>query len=371
MTEADSTKLSWDATDPLSGRGAGRFNLIPFDDVKLDTGGAWLVKGMIPRDGLVVIWGAPKCGKSFWTHDLVMHVAMGWAYRGRRVAKGPVVYVACEGGNGLRARIEAWRHEHTDAYEYIVPFWLLPTPLSLIDDWADLAQSIRGAVGFVPPVCIVVDTLNRSLAGSENSDEDMSAYIQAADKLRESFPGCTIIIVHHCGHEATRPRGHTSLIGALDTQIAVKRMGDGLIATEVEKMKDGPEGATTTSRLRVVEVGTDADGDAITSCVVEPADDESPTSAPPSLTARQKRAMDVLHNVLADQGKPAPDATHYPPGATVASVEAWRQQLFAAGVLDNEAANPRQDFKRLREGLEDRGTIRQWNGLLWKVSDEG
>ena len=41
--------------------------------------------------GLAVVWGAPKCGKSFWTFDALMHVALGWEYRGRRVRQGTIV----------------------------------------------------------------------------------------------------------------------------------------------------------------------------------------------------------------------------------------------------------------------------------------
>ncbi len=43
-----------------------RFPLIGFDQIQLSTAPAYLVKGLIPRSGLVVIWGPPKCGKSFW-----------------------------------------------------------------------------------------------------------------------------------------------------------------------------------------------------------------------------------------------------------------------------------------------------------------
>ena len=64
--------------------------------------------------GSVVVWGPPKCGKSFWTFDLMMHVALGWEYRGRRVQQGAVVYLALEGGHGFRARVEAWRRRHLD-----------------------------------------------------------------------------------------------------------------------------------------------------------------------------------------------------------------------------------------------------------------
>jgi AAA domain len=66
-----------------------RFRLVPFREIKISTVPAYLVKGIIPRCGLVVIWGPPKCGKSFWTLDLTMHIALGWSYRGRRVQQGP------------------------------------------------------------------------------------------------------------------------------------------------------------------------------------------------------------------------------------------------------------------------------------------
>ncbi len=57
-----------------------RFTLTPFGEIKLLTARPYLVKGMIPRNALVVIWGPPKCGKSFWTFDVNMHIAMGREY---------------------------------------------------------------------------------------------------------------------------------------------------------------------------------------------------------------------------------------------------------------------------------------------------
>ena len=83
----------------------------------------------------------------------------------------------------------------------------------------------------------------------------MAAYVKAADAIRDAF-NCAVVIVHHCGHEGTRPRGHSSLMGAVDAQIAVKRdAADNIIAT-VEFMKDGPQGDEFASRLEVVEIGT-------------------------------------------------------------------------------------------------------------------
>ena len=95
----------------------------------------------------------------------------------------------------------------------------------------------------------MIDTLNRSFNGSESSDQDMGAYIRAADQLRERFR-CAVVIVHHCGLDDKRPRGHTSLAGAADAQIAVHRVATtGEIVAKVEWMKDGAAGDEIANRL--------------------------------------------------------------------------------------------------------------------------
>jgi hypothetical protein len=48
-----------------------------------------------------------------------------------------------------------------------------------------------------------------------------------------------------------------------------KRDGAGNIVVALEWLKDGQDGEMMTSRLKVVELGQDEDGDPITSCVVE------------------------------------------------------------------------------------------------------
>ena len=85
-----------------------RFKLTPFSELKLGTERAYLVKGLIPRTGLIVIWGPPKSAKTFWMFDVAMHVALGWEYPGRRMQRGPVVYCAFEGAEGFKARAEAF-----------------------------------------------------------------------------------------------------------------------------------------------------------------------------------------------------------------------------------------------------------------------
>ena len=343
--------------------GKERFKLVPFDKIEVAATRPYLIKDIIPREALVVAWGPPKCGKSFWTFDALMHVALGWEYRCRRITQGPVVYVACEGERGIGARVEAYRRRHLAEDHDFVPFYVVLTRLNLIGEHQALIADIRAQLDDVRPVAIAIDTLNRSLTGSESRDEDMSAYVQAADAVREAF-ACTIFLIHHCGIDGTRPRGHTSLTGACDTQLAVKRGSNGVVTVTVEYMKDGSEGDVIASRLEVVDVGQDQDGEAITSCVIVEAD---AAEAKTRTTPRQRRALAVLYDVLADHGNAAPEADHYPAGAVVVDVDLWRETLFSAGVLDANANNPRQPFKRLKDGLAERGEIAEWNGLVWAV----
>ena len=71
------------APEPDNQGAASRFNATRFENIRLNTAPAYLVKGIIPRDGLAIVYGPPKCGKSFWVFDLMMHVALGLCYRGR------------------------------------------------------------------------------------------------------------------------------------------------------------------------------------------------------------------------------------------------------------------------------------------------
>src|SRR5829696_7931521 len=109
-----------------------RFQLIPFERINLSTAPNYLVKGLVPRVGLTVIWGPPKSGKSFFLLDLLAHVALGWEYRGRRVKQGAVVYLVLEGDEGFRARIEAFRQHHLAEEHGQVPFYSVSTRLDLI-----------------------------------------------------------------------------------------------------------------------------------------------------------------------------------------------------------------------------------------------
>jgi hypothetical protein len=320
---------------------------VPFDQIKVGEKRYYLVKNLIPSGGLTVVWGPPKSGKSFWTFDLAMHIALGWEYRGRRVQQGPVIYCAFEGQSGIKARAEAFRARHLNEQAERIPFYLQPMIMDLVKDHPELIDSIRDTLGHDVPKAVVIDTLNRSLNGSESRDEDMAAYRRAADAIREAFD-CAVIIVHHCGVNDTRPRGHTSLTGAVDAQLAVKRDAAGVISVAVEWMKDGAcEGETIGSQLEIVEVGQDEDGEPITSCVVVEAEAAAPASKGPRLQPNQLTML----SLLAEAG----------PGGL--ELEKWNQKAKDQGIGVNRHAT----LYDIRKALKERKLIHEYAGR-WYVT---
>ncbi len=322
-----------------------RFPLTRFDQIPLSTVPPYLVKGLIPRAGLVVIWGPPKCGKSFWIFDLAAHIALGWTYRDRKVKQGTVVYLVLEGAHSIGARVEAFRQRHLAEHVDPIPMYLVSTRLDMIEECATLIDEIKAQTGSEPPVLIVVDTLNRSLNGSESRDEDMGAYIKAADAVREAFK-CAVALVHHCGIEATRPRGHTSLTGACDAQIAIKRDPAGVVCATLEWLKDGAEGIEVYSKLEHVEVGIDDDGDVISSCVAVEAE-RAKTDTSHKMTQNQA----TMRGVLDDFG---------PGGATV---DDWNEAARHEGL----GVKRRADLHDFRKALKDKRLVHTTNDR-WYVT---
>lgn len=234
-----------------------------------------------------------------WSGDRRSAASLGRVYRGRKVRQGPVVYCAFEGGHGFKNRVEAYRRKYLKDHSGTVPFYLQPLRIDLIKDSDALIESIERQIE--TPIVVVLDTLNRSLNGSESKDEDMSAYINAADAIREAF-GCTVIIVHHSGINEQRPRGHTSLTGACEAQLSIKKDDYGNSVCTVEFMKDGPEGDVIASRIEQVTLGEDQDGDAITSCVITAV--EGHVSRRDALSATAEKVLSALRKAIGSEDGP-------------------------------------------------------------------
>lgn len=347
--------------------------LIQLADLRLNTAANYLIKGVLPARGFGVVWGPPKNGKSFYVADLALHIAMGKTYRDLRVKGGPVVYCILEGSDGFNKRMEALKQqlvaEGVDLAE--IPFYVMAARLELVKDRDALVAAIRTQLGRNPAL-VVIDTLNRSFTGSESSDEEMTAYVKAADAVTAMLE-CLTLVVHHCGHDHTRMRGHSSLLGAVDVEISVRREEKtGPICARVEMMKDGPDGAEFVSNLKEVEVGIDDDGDPITTCVVEPdVMPEKPQKSGPKegrdkLTDKALIAFRALEEAIKTEGHEVEHQEGIPPNVRCVQIGVWRAFARRRGISDGESDGAfRKAFGRLTEGLQVKGYVGVLDSWRW------
>ena len=227
----------------------------------------WCVKHVIPTSSIGMMFGGSGTFKSFVALDLALHVAHGLPWMGRRTQQGQVLYIAAEGGAGLWGRVEAWHkarplHPWADA-----PLFVVPQAVDLtVDAWrvVDAAQAIGAK-----PALVVVDTLSQTYAGEENSANEMAAYLREIGLRFRALWDCSVLLIHHSGHEATeRPRGSSAIRGNVDYMFGVFRDAKEMIATvSCVKQKDGELFPDAEFRLSVQQLGWDDDGDAVTSLV--------------------------------------------------------------------------------------------------------
>ena len=348
-----------------------RFKLVSFADLRPGPEPLYLVDELIPVAGLVDVWGKAKCYKSFWTLDLMLHVAMGWEYRDRYVRQGPVVYCAFEGAHGYKKRVEALRRHYGMDANADVPLYVMPGQANLITEHRLLISDIAEQLGATNPVVVVLDTLNKSLVGSENKDVDMGAYVRAAEAVRDKF-GCVVVIVHHCGYDDTRPRGHSSLPGAVDAQLAVAR-NEEVVTVTVEMMRDGPEDLQVVSEAQSIEVGQDQNGKILTSLVMVPSDAD-----PASAGHGMARGLNVFYSAL--KAALASDGEQFQPEAGVLPVRAVpqfkvRDRFYKTYAEAEEDAKKRQAkmqkaFVRALSDGQSRGLFRtrrtdSGEAMLW------
>ncbi len=227
---------------------------------------SWLVKHSIPMSSIGLLFGAYETFKSFIALDLALHVAHGMKWLGRRTKKGPVIYIAAEGGVGFWRRVDAW-HRHHGILADSAQLYTVPAAVDLSND-AALVYEAASKLN-VTPALVVVDTVSQTMAGEENSATEVASYLREIGLRFRLTWQCCVLAVHHVGHvETERPRGSSAISGNVDFMLSVARDEKEMLATlSNPRQKDGERQKPESFAMTVVELGTDEDGDAITSVV--------------------------------------------------------------------------------------------------------
>lgn len=232
----------------------------------------WLVESIIPKRSFVALYAPPASYKSFISLDLAEAIATGRDWMGYKIPKkGAVLYICGEGHGGLGARVKACKIQNKSpdgANLYIIRAQL--NLRSSPEDFAELLNAINEMIAEIdePLELIILDTLMRMSGGNfnENNSEDMGGFITQAGKLQEIFE-CSLMVIHHSGKDVTKGlRGHSSLLGAVDTELEIARQDSLINASDasvignailtVSKQKDGADSIQIGIEIVLVEIGT-------------------------------------------------------------------------------------------------------------------
>ncbi len=194
-----------------------------------------LIDGVLDLDSTALLYGASGSGKSFVGLDWCLCVATGTPWHGHEVTQGKVLYVVGEGLSGTRARYQAWKKHHGLASVDDMVF--APRAVNVLTEPGRL--ELLAAVAQENPLLTMLDTVARHIAGGdENSFEAMSQVVQTLDMVRTATGGCALGIHHSGKDESAGARGHSSLKGAMDTEILCTK-GPKLTATKQKNHEDG------------------------------------------------------------------------------------------------------------------------------------
>lgn len=264
----------------LPPKSVGRFGPVPIYDLTLREPMSWLIKAVLPKAELGILFGASGSGKTFVALDLAFAIARGVAWRGRRTVRGRVVVIAAEGGSGLGKRGEAYAIHHGFDLETMQDLHVITAAPNFLDD-DDISQVIAEIRNLGSVDMVVIDTLAQVTPGAnENTSEDMGRALRNINLLHEAI-GAMNLVVHHAGKDLSKgSRGWSGLKAAADVQIEVLRHENGDREIIIEKMKDGEDGVRYPFKLEVIDVGIDYDGDIITSCVAVETELSAPAGNP-------------------------------------------------------------------------------------------
>jgi hypothetical protein len=191
----------------------------------------WLVRGILPEDGVLVLAGEPKSHKTFAALDLAIAVATGTRglaqfETGSEKPRAVAAFLAEDSPRSVRARLCGLARgrglEPAKALEHVFAQCRGSIDIGTDEGLCGLGAAIRMLPEQVA-LC-VLDPFRDLHRGEEDKSGDMSQIMGNLRALR-SIVGCSVLLVHHMAKASKetsgrragqRMRGSSAIHGAID-----------------------------------------------------------------------------------------------------------------------------------------------------------
>lgn len=237
----------------------------------------WLLKEWIPAEGVMLLAGQSRIGKTFLAIELAGALATRGSFFGRSVRERVgVLILAAEGSGTIPSRLEGLRLHRLagmDAAEMAIMFAEIGDPQDIGGLVAEAAQVMPDLFGVRLGV-VIVDTLSAAYGFDPQDQQTGTVVLGGLDKLSKDA-GILVIGTMHYGKDARAGvLGATSWTGRADVILAAT----GEISEITGEVKDRKL-ALTKSRytetglisaydLQSVNIGADDDGDPLNVAIV-------------------------------------------------------------------------------------------------------
>lgn len=346
---ADAVRACVEAAGQVEDKNTGGLTALRRDDLMAIPDIDWIIKGVMPSQGIGVLFGPSTVGKSFMMLDLAAHLAEGREWFGYRAKRKAVVYACLEGQHGFKRRVEGWEAYHARQYPNDVIFSPDLIDIRTEQDTAALIELARREAG--PGAVVIVDTLNRAAPGlEENGSVDYGLILASAGRIAQELQGF-VFFVGHPGKDPSRGlRGHYSMFAGLDLALEAEEVNKTELsfAWTLRKVKDGQDGIKRHFRREVVDLGTDSDGDPVTSCIIVPnpeADQAAKSSPQKAMTRKEGAALTAFKQAAIEYGQV--DAGGRFIGL---HLEDWRKHFYAVSPAE-KTSGKRSAFNKAKNAL--------------------
>lgn len=351
----------------------------------------WLIHGIIPAASYALLIGRRGSAKSFLALDAAFRGACGSNFFGQKCETFGTIYFVGEKKGRFGKRVQAWIQASGKPDPAVMIVSKVPN-VTLDQDVDDVIAFIermkpsfeeRGA----PLRMIMLDTLVRSIGGKSDSDFEVAGVATEAFQKIVDATGVTVMPLHHMAKnlDQTSGRGAGVWEDAADSIIRIDRKpGEDIRTVTLSKQSDEADGLEFAFGLEVIEVGTDAGGRSVSSCIIRKTAVPDPTvggslTKTPRISPAATMIMSAFNRLMNEGPKhPAPMVPGVHGGMQAVTPDDLRQKAYDIGLGGPAPESGADDKTKMKFGDNRRkaftnglqaalaaGLLRTEKGFIW------
>jgi hypothetical protein len=352
---------------------------------------SWLIKGLLPQIGTTLLSGQWGMYKSFALLELGASVITGNSFAGHRVKRrGGMLVFAAEGAFDISNRLEGLARAgklpadpQPFSWTATFPSLLQAGAYAELERMAAEVEKEMLVKWGMPLVAIAVDTMAAAAGFRDEQDNaEGQRAMNVLAQLAKRFKCCTIAVDHFGKDVTAGTRGGSAKEAAADAVLAL--LGDRKLSGEVSncrlairKLRNGQAGKEIRFDTRVLQLGSDEDGDPITTRVIEwktSGEQKATEAKKPRWTTTLEPLRKALTTVLSEQGQLTRPFGQEGPVVTGVDYDILRAEFFKWVTVDSpeekQADAKRKKFNRAFDAAAGLGLIGVYQEMVWLILAE-